>query len=296
MPYQRALWVKKSPGLHKENGDFLTQSGALGNGDLLTPKPSFPDFGDFDPCRGRTRSQSLRWPTLASCLFLTLGRARGAREGQVRVGLELFENFGPEKGVITKGVFSLEECLHSLSSLESLANGRILLCFPKSGGFSRFSRISKDSRISRKWAFLKRPLFLKTPFSELFEKWKSCKPSSLHPLPCNRRELLQSPEATKPPKCIFDQRKNHPHHTILAVNSDHGLSFAGEETRTMVWVSFSLLIFSIWRFKFSVVWVLVWVSSAPPNFKAWKNAMLDPQKKAPKVKQNVHNAHFLTCT
>ena len=49
-----------------------------------------------------------------------------------------------------------------------------------------------------------------------------------------------------------------------AVNSDHGLSFAGEETRTMVWVSFSLQIYStfeFWRFKFSVVWVLVWVSS-----------------------------------
>ena len=52
--------------------------------------------------------------------------------------------------------------------------------------------------------------------------------------------------------------------TILAINSDHGLSFAGEETRTMVSVSFSLNIYStfeFWRFKFSVVWVLVWVSS-----------------------------------
>ena len=52
--------------------------------------------------------------------------------------------------------------------------------------------------------------------------------------------------------------------TILAVNSDHGLSFAGEETRTMVWLSFSLQIYStlkFWRFKVSVVWVLVWVSS-----------------------------------
>ena len=35
---------------------------------------------------------------------------------------------GPEKRVITKGVFSLEE------SLESLENGQILLCFPQSGG------------------------------------------------------------------------------------------------------------------------------------------------------------------
>ena len=44
---------------------------------------------------------------------------------------------GPEKGVITKGVFSLEESLESLNaldSLESLEYGRILLCFPQSGG------------------------------------------------------------------------------------------------------------------------------------------------------------------
>ena len=44
---------------------------------------------------------------------------------------------GTEKGVITKGVFSLEESLESLkslNSLESLENGRILLCFPQSGG------------------------------------------------------------------------------------------------------------------------------------------------------------------
>ena len=33
-------------------------------------------------------------------------------------------------------------------------------------GFSRNSRISKFSRISRKWTFLKRPLFQKTPFSQ----------------------------------------------------------------------------------------------------------------------------------
>ena len=44
---------------------------------------------------------------------------------------------GPEKRVITKGVFLLEEPLESpksLNSLESLENGRILLCFPESGG------------------------------------------------------------------------------------------------------------------------------------------------------------------
>ena len=44
---------------------------------------------------------------------------------------------GPEKGVITKGVFSLKESLESLESLislESLDNGRTFLCFPQSGG------------------------------------------------------------------------------------------------------------------------------------------------------------------
>ena len=35
---------------------------------------------------------------------------------------------GPEEGVITKGVFSLEE------SLESLESGLIPVCFPHSGG------------------------------------------------------------------------------------------------------------------------------------------------------------------
>ena len=44
---------------------------------------------------------------------------------------------GPDKGVITKGVFSLEkslESLKSLNSLESPENGRNLLSFPQSGG------------------------------------------------------------------------------------------------------------------------------------------------------------------
>ena len=45
---------------------------------------------------------------------------------------------GPERGVIIQGVSSLEQSLESLTSksltsLESLANGRILLCFPRAG-------------------------------------------------------------------------------------------------------------------------------------------------------------------
>ena len=44
------------------NGDFLTQSALFwctGKWEFFffVPKPSFPDFGDFDPCRGSTRSQ-----------------------------------------------------------------------------------------------------------------------------------------------------------------------------------------------------------------------------------------------
>ena len=54
-----------------------------------------------------------------------------------RYTLTLRYNSGLEKGVITKGVFSLKESLESLkslNSLESLENGRSLLCFPESGG------------------------------------------------------------------------------------------------------------------------------------------------------------------
>ena len=57
-----------------------------------------------------------------------------------------------------KGVFSLEESLESLKSLDPL--------FSTVWGFSKISRISKFSGVSRKWTFLKRPLFQKTPFSE----------------------------------------------------------------------------------------------------------------------------------
>ena len=42
------------------NGDVLPRNTLLwggGNVGFSTPKPSFPDFGDFDPCKGRTDSQ-----------------------------------------------------------------------------------------------------------------------------------------------------------------------------------------------------------------------------------------------
>ena len=67
-----------------------------------------------------------------------------------------------EKGTISKGVFSLEESLESLASLNSLealslGNGRILLCFPQSWG----SLESLDSRTLENGFLLKRPLFPK---------------------------------------------------------------------------------------------------------------------------------------
>ena len=67
---------------------------------------------------------------------------------------------GPKKRVITKGVFSLEESLESLNSLESLESGRILLCFPQSGG-SLDSLTSLNSLES-----LEKGLFWKDPFSK----------------------------------------------------------------------------------------------------------------------------------
>ena len=53
------------------------------------------------------------------------------------LGISIPDCSGPEKGVITKGVISLEESLESLksrNSLESLENGWLLLYFPESGG------------------------------------------------------------------------------------------------------------------------------------------------------------------
>ena len=75
---------------------------------------------------------------------------------------------GPEKGVITKGVFSLEESresLKSLNSLESLENGRILLSFPQSGS-SLETLESLNSLESLEIDFFEKTPFPKDPFSE----------------------------------------------------------------------------------------------------------------------------------
>ena len=76
---------------------------------------------------------------------------------------------GPEKGVITKGVFSLEESLEplkSLNSLESLENGRVLLSFPQSGGSLKSLESLSSLESLENATSLKRPLFQRTPFSE----------------------------------------------------------------------------------------------------------------------------------
>ena len=59
----------------------------------------------------------------------------GAEHGPSTTSLES----GPERGVISKGVFSFEESLESLKSLDhvdSPENGRIVLCFPQSGALN----------------------------------------------------------------------------------------------------------------------------------------------------------------
>ena len=69
-------------------------------------------------------------------------------------------SLGPESGVITKKVFSSrisESSKIFLDPLESLENGRILLCFPESEGFLE-SLEPLFSGIPRKWTLLKRPL------------------------------------------------------------------------------------------------------------------------------------------
>ena len=67
-PQKRAFRVKKIPIFSvvpcREMGIFSFRletpfSGVRGNGGFSTPKPSFPDFGVFDPCTGSGGSQLL---------------------------------------------------------------------------------------------------------------------------------------------------------------------------------------------------------------------------------------------
>ena len=77
-----------------------------------------------------------------------------------------FKLSGPEKGVITKGVFSLEE-FSRVSKISKFSRiSRKWSDYPFFSTVWEFSRISTFSRISRKGILLKRPLFQKTPFSD----------------------------------------------------------------------------------------------------------------------------------
>ena len=91
----------------------------------------------------------------------------GPEKGVITKGVFSMEESleSPEKGVITKGVFSMEESLESLNFSRISRKWSDSPLFSTLWGFSRISRISKFSRISRIWTFLKRPLFQETPFS-----------------------------------------------------------------------------------------------------------------------------------
>ena len=83
---------------------------------------------------------------------------------------------GRKKGVIAKGVFSLEESLESLNSLESLENAQMLLCFPQSGGSleslnSLNSLESLERDFSEKTPFPKDPFFRTRPWESTRASW-----------------------------------------------------------------------------------------------------------------------------
>ena len=121
------------------------------------------------------------WRSFGGILIQSVG---AAREGAIKPGgkfgnqchllrtrkkpffaLGLRHKSGTEEGVITKGVFSLEESLDPLylPSLESLENGRTLLCFPQSWGSLRNSRISTFSGVSKTCTYLREKDLCKRP-------------------------------------------------------------------------------------------------------------------------------------
>ena len=99
---------------------------------------------------------------------------------------------------------------------------------------------------------------------EVPEKWPSQKQANWFPICLVNLSSSHTPNRKKKKKKTLITNPGTTPITILAVNSDHGLSFAGEETRTML-SEFPLQLYStfeFWRFKFSMAWVLVWVSRA----------------------------------
>ena len=86
-----------------------------------------------------------------------------------------------KRGHYERGVFSLTKSLKSLNSPESLENGRNLLYFPQFGkSLKTLESLNSLESLERKWTFLKRPLFQKTPFSDPEPKPSHNKPSHPH--------------------------------------------------------------------------------------------------------------------
>ena len=123
--------------------------------------------------------------------------------------LFVFFGSGAEKGVNTKGVFSLEESLESLNSLESLENGRILLCFPQSGG----------------------SLVQKTPFSD--PDWRR---TNVQQRMCKTVWSFSFSAFSKPCLCLSDTR-----------HFRHFRRFRGSEERSACfqWVERNFAIFAV---------------------------------------------------
>ena len=123
-----------------------------------------------------------------------------------------------EKGIITKGAFSMEESLESLTFRISREWSDSPL-FSTICGFSRIFRISEFSRISRKWIF-----FGKTPFQKTFF-------------------FFSKPEDTG--LCIFNQiPSSWTSQSIFTTSSPNNLQFAyRSDKRPTICVSLSLSLY-----------------------------------------------------
>ena len=120
------------------NGEIATiklKSEQIGVTPFCRPK-SGPNLGAPTSGPGETDAEGQKLPHDNLCLSSSTLNTTGRRFQPYnrRDPTSPLESGTGEKGVITKGVFSLEESLNSLNSLESLENGRILLYFPQSGG------------------------------------------------------------------------------------------------------------------------------------------------------------------
>ena len=96
--------------------------------------PYFCDLSRTLPCHGNSdHLMSFKERVFHTSHFCALYRSCAGTEMISEAPFIACFSSGPEKGVIMKGVFSLEkslESLKSLNSLESLENGRNLLSFP----------------------------------------------------------------------------------------------------------------------------------------------------------------------